>query len=81
MLDAVDLSARSVKAKLMTGEKTFDLADKCRIIASNQQSQHLKDLVLGQQYRFTYRQVNGVNVLDQIAPAQEAKPAETASSR
>jgi hypothetical protein len=81
MLDAIDLSARTVKAKLMAGEKTFDLADKCRIIANHQQREHLADLALGQQYRFTYREVNGVYVLDQIAPAHEAKPAETASAR
>jgi hypothetical protein len=79
-LDAVDLSARTVKIKQKTGEETFQLADKCRIIASNQQREPLKDLALGQQYRFTYRDVNGVNVLDQITPAQETKPAETAST-
>jgi hypothetical protein len=80
-LDAIDLSVRTVKAKKLAGEKAFTLADKCRIIASNQQSGHLKDLVLGHQYRFTYRDVNGINVLDRIAPAQEAKPTETASTR
>jgi hypothetical protein len=81
VLDAIDLPARTVKAKQMATEKTFELGDKCRIIASNQQSEPLKDLALGQHYRFTYRDVNGINVLDQIAPAQNAKPAETASTR
>jgi hypothetical protein len=80
-LDAIDLPARTVKAKQMTSEKTFQVGDKCRIIASNQQSAPLKDLSLGQQYRFTYRDVNGVNVLDEVAPVQGAKPAETASTK
>jgi len=80
-LDAINLPARTLQAKQMTGEKTFQLADKCRFIASNQQVEPLKDLALGQHYRFTYRDVNGVNVLDQIVPAQEAKPAETASAK
>ena len=81
MLDAIDLPARTVKAKKMAAEKTFNLTDKCQIVDVNQQREDLKDLVLGQQYRFTYQDVNGVNVLDQIAPAQEAKPADTASTR
>jgi Cu/Ag efflux protein CusF len=80
-LEAMNLPARTLQAGKMTGEKTFQLADKCRFIASNQQIEPLKDLALGQQYRFTYRDVNGVNVLDQIVPAQEASPAQTASTK
>lgn len=76
-LDSMNLPARTLEAKQMT----FQLADKCRFIASNQQAEPLKDLSLGQQYRFTYRDVNGINVLDRIVPAQEAKPAETASAK
>jgi hypothetical protein len=80
-LDALNLPGRTLKANQMTGEKTFQLADKCRFIASNHQAEPLKDLSLGQQYRFTYRDVNGINVLDRIVPAQEAKPSETASAK
>lgn len=80
-LDAVYPSTRTVQARKMGSEKTFDLADSCRIIASNEKKGQLKNLALGQPYQFTYRDVNGVNVLDQIAPAQEAKPAETASAK
>ncbi len=80
-LDAIDQPARSVQAKKMGSEKTFDLADSCRIIVGKETKGHLKDLARGQPYRFTYRDVNGIYVVDQITPAHEANPAETASAR
>jgi hypothetical protein len=81
MLDAIDLPARTVKAKKLSVEKTFNLADRCQIVADNQHKEHLRDLVVGKQYRFIYRNVDGINVLDEIAPAQEAPSAETASAK
>jgi hypothetical protein len=80
-LDAIDLSARTLKAKQMSTEKHFDLADHCRVILNGEKSGQLKDLALGQDYRFTYQSVNGVNVLDRVSSAEAAKPAETASAR
>lgn len=80
-LEAVDLPARTVKAREKSSEKKFNLADDCRIIVSGEKAGHMKDLVRGQPYRFTYEEVNGVNVLERIAPAQVGKPAETASAK
>ncbi len=79
-LEAIDLPARTVKAKESSGEKQFVLADDCRIILSGNQKGRWKDLVAGQKYKFTYEDVNGVEVLDRIAPAQAGTTAQTAST-
>lgn len=80
-VDGIDLSDRTVKAKDMFGNKKFNLADGCRIIVPGQQTGHLRDLGLGQKFKFTYEDVNGVNVVVRIAPTEEGKSAETASTR
>ena len=80
MIEAIDLPERTVKAKEILGEKKFDVGDDCQVILGNGKTGHLKDLVLGHRYQFTYEDVNGVNVLSRIVPAQEAKPPETAST-
>ncbi len=80
-VEAIDLPARTIEAKELFGEKKFELGDDCQIILRGEKAGHMKDLVLGQQYQFTYEDVNGVNVLNRIAPAQEGKPAETASTK
>ncbi len=80
-VDAIDLSARTVKARQTLGETKFNLGDDCRIVVNGEKAGQLKDLALGRSYQFTYEQVNGVNVLERIAPAQAGKPAETASAR
>ena|ERR1051326_7129684 len=80
-IDAIDLLDRTVKAKEMFGEKKFDLAKHCQIIVNGRENGDMRDLVLGQQYRFTYEGVNGVNVVNRITPTQETKPAETAATR
>ena len=80
-IDAIDLSARTVEAKDMSGEKKFELADQCQILVPGQKRGHLKEVALGQKYEFTYEDVNGINVLDRIAPARPAMSAETASTR
>jgi len=79
-LEAIDMSSRTVKAKEMSTRKNFNLADHCQIVVNGKRIAHLKDLVLGHQYQFTYEKVNGVNVLDRIAPIPGVKPSETAST-
>jgi hypothetical protein len=80
-IEAIDLPDRTLKAKELLGEKKFTLGDDCRIFLADERAGHLKDLVLGRKYKFTYEEVNGVNVLNRIAPAQEGKHAETASTK
>jgi hypothetical protein len=78
-LDAIDLKARTVAASELWGNKQFNLADNCRIMAAGKANAHLSDLQLGHDYRFTYENVDGVNVVDRIAPSSGTKPATTAS--
>ncbi len=78
-VEAIDLPARTVKAKEESGEKSFAVGDHCRIMVNGNKRAQLKDLVAGQTYRFTYEEVNGINVLDRVAPASVAKSAATAS--
>jgi Cu/Ag efflux protein CusF len=75
-LNAMDLSARTLRAR----EQNFEVADNCRIIVKGEQKGHLADLALGKEYRFTYESVNGVNVVDRIAPAQPTKPSQTTTT-
>ncbi len=80
-VEAIDLSDRTVKARELLGEKKFELGNNCQIVRPDEKAGHLKDLMLGQKYQFTYEAVNGVNVLDRIAPMQDGKSAETASNQ
>ena len=69
-LDAIDASARTVKAKRFVGDKKFNLADNCRIVVNGKQNASLSDLRLGQKLAFSYDEVDGVNVVTRIAPAE-----------
>ncbi len=79
-IDAIDPAARCVKAREKSEELKFELANDCRIILPSGKTGHLKDLMPGQEFRFTYEEVNGVMVLERIAPVGQTKPAETASA-
>ena len=76
--EVIDLKTRTLNAKEGSREKQFALSDHCPVILRGDRSGHLKDLMPGQTYRFTYEAVNGINVLDGVTPA---KAAETASVR
>jgi hypothetical protein len=79
--EAIDLSAHTLKVKEGSKEKNFALGDDCQVMLSRDKVGHLKDLMSGQKYRFTYQDVNGIKVIEWIAPVPAAKTAETASLR
>ncbi len=70
-LEAIDAPRRLVKAKHLLGDKKFILGDDCKIMISGKPDAQLADLAIGQQFRFDYEEVGGVNVVTRIAPAQE----------
>ena len=70
-LEAVDGPRRLVKAKHILGDKKFILGDGCKIVINGKPDAQLADLGIGQQFRFDYDEVGGVNVVSRIAPAQE----------
>lgn len=75
-LDAIDASARTVKAKHFVGDRKFSLADNCKIVVNGKSGGKLSDLRLGQKLVLNYEAVDGVNVVNRIAPAEEATKSE-----
>jgi hypothetical protein len=70
-LTAIDLDARTVKAKTMFESKKFNVADNCSIVINNKPDGHLADLRPDEKLAFSYDEINGVNVVNRIAPADE----------
>ena len=71
-LTAVDLEARTVKAKSMFATKKFNLADHCAIVINNRPDGKLADLRLNDEFVFSYDEINGINVVNRIAPTGQA---------
>ena len=69
-----------VKAKHLVGVKKFNLADNCKIVISGKSNASLSDLRLGQKLALTYDEVDGVNVVTRIAPAEGSTGTEPALS-
>ena len=74
-LEAIDASARTVKARHVVGDKKFNLADGCKIVINGNPNASLSDLRLGQKWVFNYDEVDGVNVVTRIAPAEGTETA------
>jgi hypothetical protein len=79
-LKAVSLPDRTVKAgKNLLGDKKFHLTDNCAIVINGKTDAKLSDLQLGQNYELDYVVVDGVNVVNRIAPVDA--PAKTEVSQ
>lgn len=79
-LTAIDLGERTVKAKTMLDSKVFNVADDCTILIIGKTNGKLSDLRPDEQLVFNYDEINGVNVVNRIAPAnvgEESVPANT----
>lgn len=69
-LQAISLSDQTVCAGNGHRKDTvFHLADNCAIIKDGKPEGRLNDLRLGQKYELSYDSVDGVNVVNRIAPA------------
>jgi Cu/Ag efflux protein CusF len=68
-LTAIDLEAKTVKAKATFGAKKFNLADNCAIVINGKPDGRLADLKPNDKLTFSYDEINGVNVVNRIAPA------------
>jgi Cu/Ag efflux protein CusF len=75
-LSAVSLPDRTIRAgKSLLGDKKFHLTDNCVIVINGKTDAKLSDLQVGQNYEFDYEVVDGVNVVNRIAPVDmPAKP-------
>lgn len=68
-LTAIDLNDKTVKAKAMFETKKFNLADNCAIVINGRTDGKLEDLKPNDKLTFSYDEINGVNVVNRIAPA------------
>jgi len=73
-LTAIDLGQKVLKAKGSFGSKKFNVGDDCAIVINGQPDGKLIDLRPGENLTFNYDTVNGVNIVNRIAPAR-ATPA------
>ena len=79
-LTAIDLNTRTVKAKSLSGSKKFNLADDCAIVLDGKLGGRMLDLRPGDKLTFSYDEVNGVNVVNRIAPVEGSAERVTARS-
>jgi hypothetical protein len=68
-LTAIDLEAKTLKARAMFGTKKFNVADNCAIVINGRTDGRLSNLKPTDKLVFSYDEINGVNVVNRIAPA------------
>jgi len=70
MLTAIDLGEKTVKAQAMFESKKFKVADNCTIVINGKTDGQLSDLKPDDKLVFTFDEINGINVVNRIAPAE-----------
>ncbi|HEX9048498.1 MAG TPA: hypothetical protein VF988_15830 [Verrucomicrobiae bacterium] len=73
-LTAIDLAEKTVKARAFLDNKKFNVADNCAIVIDGRTNGKLSDLRPNERLLFSYDQINGVNVVNRIAPAPPEAP-------
>ncbi|MGA9777195.1 MAG: hypothetical protein WBS33_02880 [Verrucomicrobiia bacterium] len=68
-LTAIDLDQKTIRAKAMFATKKFNVGDDCAVVINGKPGGKLTDLRPGESLMFSYDNVNGVNVVNRIAPA------------
>jgi Cu/Ag efflux protein CusF len=68
-LTAIDLDQKTIKAKAMFATKKFNVGDDCAVVIKGKPNGKLTDLRPGESLTFSYDDINGVNVVNRIAPA------------
>jgi Cu/Ag efflux protein CusF len=74
-LVAIDLPERTIKATGEFSTKKFVLADQCAIVINGKPAGRLEDLKPNDKLVFNYDNINGVNVVNRIAPTPETPAA------
>jgi len=68
-LTAIDLTDNTVKAKATFDSKKFILANNCAIVINGRADGKLEELKPNDRLLFSYDEINGVNVVNRIGPA------------
>jgi hypothetical protein len=69
-LTAIDLEERTVKARAMFTTRKFNVADDCAIVVNGEPRGRLSDLRPEQLFVFHYEDINGISVVNRIAPME-----------
>ena len=69
-LTAIDLGEKTLKAKSPFSSKKFNVADNCAIVINGRTDGQLSDLKPDEKLVFNYDEINGINVVNRIAPAE-----------
>lgn len=72
-LTAINLNKRTVEAQSMFTSRKFSLADDCAIVINGKPDGKLADLRPEEKLDFSYNDIDGVNVVNRIAPARSAQ--------
>jgi len=78
-LTAIDLGEKTLKARAAFGSKRFNVANNCAIVINGKTDGQLSDLKPNDKLTFSYDEINGVNVVNRIGPA-ETRPGSVAST-
>jgi len=70
-LTAIDLEEKTVKAKGATETMKFNLANNCAIVINGRADGKLSQLQPDERLQFNYDSINGVNVVNRIAPVPQ----------
>ena len=80
LLTAIDLDAKTVKAKSLFDTKKFNLGDNCAIVIDGKINGRLSDLKPNDKLDFNYDEINGVNVANRIALVSRPQTTEAPQS-
>ena len=69
-LTAIDLEEKTLKAKAGFSSRKFNVADNCAIVINGRTDGRLSDLRPDDKLVFSYDDINGVNVVNRIAPTE-----------
>ena len=69
-LTAIDLEEKTLKAKASFSSKKFNVADNCAIVINGKTDGQLNELKPNDKLVLSYDEINGVNVVNRIAPAE-----------
>ena len=68
-LTAIDLETKIVRAREMLETKKFHVGGNCAIVVNGKPDGKLSDLKPKDKLVFSYNEIDGVNVVNRIAPA------------
>jgi hypothetical protein len=69
-LTAIDLGEKTLKARAAFSSKKFNVADDCAIVINGRTDGQLGDLKPNDKLVFSYDEINGVNIVNRIAPVE-----------